>query len=56
MRGWLYHRAHDDHRAAEIWELGIDRHPVMQSLFSQKARLTMIRMNWDLPANVDQPK
>lgn len=56
MRGWLHHRAKDDERAAEIWQTGIERHPVTRSMYSQKARLTMIRLNWDLPDNVDQPK
>ena len=56
LRGWLYHRAGLDARAIEIWYDGIARHPPTTSLFSQKARLTMIRSNWDLPANVDQPR
>jgi hypothetical protein len=56
MRGWIYHRAKNDGGATETWEAGIARHPVTRSLFSQKARLTMIRANWDLPTDVDQPK
>jgi tetratricopeptide (TPR) repeat protein len=56
MRGWLSHRAKDDDRAVEIWQAGMKKHPLTQSLFSQKAQLTMIRLNWDLPEGVDQEK
>jgi tetratricopeptide (TPR) repeat protein len=54
LRGWLYHRAGMDDRAAAIWTASTDRFPPATALFSQKAHLTQIRMNWDLPANVDQ--
>jgi hypothetical protein len=56
MRGWVHHRTGDDERAADVWLEGIERHPPTRALFSQKARLTVIRMNWDLPASVDQAK
>lgn len=54
LRGWLYHRAGNDDRAAAIWTASTAQFPPATALFSQKARLTQIRMNWDLPANVDQ--
>ena len=54
LRGWLYHRAGRDEEAAVIWTAGITRFPPTTALYSQKAHLTQIRLNWDLPANVDQ--
>lgn len=54
LRGWLYHRAGLDDRAAAIWASGTRQFPPTRALFSQKAHLTEIRMNWDLPDNVDQ--
>ena len=54
LRGWLYHRAGQDDRAAAIWTAGTAQFPPTRALFSQKAHLTQIRMNWDLPDNVDQ--
>lgn len=54
LRGWLYHRAGNEERAIDVWSQGIERYPPPKALFSQKAYFTMIRLNWDLPANVDQ--
>jgi len=54
--GWLHHQAGRDDEALRVWQEGIHRHPPAQALFSQKAHLTLIRSNWELPANVDQPK
>ncbi len=56
LRGWLYHLEGDDERAIEVWSDGIERHPPKSSLFSQKAYLTLIRANWELPDTVDQPR
>ena len=59
LRGWLYFRAGDDGAALEVWRDGIARHPVTESLFSQKAYLTMIRQNWSIEtvggSNSDTP-
>lgn len=55
-RGWLFHLEGNDDLALETWTEGIRLFPPAASLFSQKARLTMIRENWELPANVDQEK
>lgn len=56
LRGWLYHLEGDDARAIDVWSDGIERHPPTSSLFSQKAYLTLIRANWELPDSVDQPR
>ena len=48
LRGWLYFRAGDENSALEVWREGIARHPVTESLFSQKAHLTLIRQNWSI--------
>lgn len=56
LRGALFHLEGKDEDALRIWKEGIERFPPPTSLFSQKAHLTLIRANWDLPANVDQPK
>lgn len=56
LRGWLYHLEGDGDRAVEVWSDGIERHPPTSSLFSQKAYLTLIRANWELPDNVDQAR
>lgn len=49
LRGWLHHRAGDDDRAIEVWRRGLSLHPPTRSLFSQRAHLTLIRQNWDVP-------
>jgi tetratricopeptide (TPR) repeat protein len=54
LRGWLHHRAGNAERAIDVWSQGIDRYPPSKALYSQKAYFTMIRLNWDLPDNVDQ--
>ena len=56
LRGWLYHLEGEEDRAIEVWSDGIERHPLASSLFSQKAFLTFIRKNWELPDNVDQAR
>lgn len=48
LRGWLQFRAGDEDAALATWQDGIGRHPVTESLFSQKAHLTLIRQNWSL--------
>lgn len=48
LRGWLHFRAGDEAAALATWQDGIGRHPVTESLFSQKAHLTLIRQNWSL--------
>ena len=54
LRGWLHYRAGHEERAIDTWSQGIDRYPPTKSLFSQKAYFTSIRLNWELPDNVDQ--
>lgn len=54
LRGWLHHRAGNAERAIDVWSQGIERYPPAKALYSQKAYFTMIRLNWDLPDNVDQ--
>jgi hypothetical protein len=56
LRGWLYHRAAQDEKSIQTWQAGLKKHPPSAALFSQKAHLTMIRMNWDLPDSVDQAR
>lgn len=56
LRGWLHHLSGRDDEAIRVWQRGIERHPPTEALFSQKAHLTLIRANWELPANVDQAK
>jgi hypothetical protein len=56
LRGWAHHAAGDDVRAEAVWMEGVERYPPPTSLFGQKSYLTLIRANWDLPANVDQPR
>jgi tetratricopeptide (TPR) repeat protein len=48
LRGWLHFRAGDEDAALATWQDGIGRHPVTESLFSQKAHMTLIRQNWSL--------
>ena len=48
LSGWLHFRAGDEDAALATWQDGIGRHPVTESLFSQKAHLTLIRQNWSL--------
>ena len=54
LRGWLHYRAGHAERAIDTWSQGIERYPPAKSLFSQKAYFTSIRLNWELPDNVDQ--
>ena len=55
LRGWLHYRAGHEERAIDVWDQGITRYPPHKALYSQKAYFTMIRLNWELPDNVDQP-
>ncbi len=48
MRGWLHFQANETDQALVVWRDGIARHPVTESIFSQKAQLTLIRQNWSL--------
>ena len=54
LRGWLHYRAGHEERAIDTWSQGIERYPPAKALFSQKAYFTTIRLNWELPDNVDQ--
>ncbi len=54
LGGWLYYKAGNQGRAIDVWTQGIERYPPEKALYSQKAYFTMIRLNWELPDNVDQ--
>jgi len=54
QRGWLHSGAGNEERAIDVWSHGIERYPPQKALYSQRAYFTMIRLNWELPDNVDQ--